>query len=349
MHPAARSTGSQLSPAATSSKPSEHTDAGSGDDRPDLLLAARLAGRLAAAHRRLEITATPRRFAAVVGWSSRRLAEPAWATAGPAHHRMAVNVQRVRSALAAAGAGQVFREVTAAGEPVEFVNRDRLSLHGVTLTANLDSPQGSELRLTGTNRFLGRVSGAGDLTGNGTAVFAALHSPGDSPAFVEVEGNLIYTDSARLHIELAGTDAGRYDRLTVAGDVTLSGRLTVSLIDGFRLAADQSFLFLDVAGLRHGEFANYAEGQAVDLHAGLKAAPGWLGMSPPLFITYLAGDGNDVALYTRPAAAFPSESAAAVPAPSTGMVAALLACLGIRRRRDGPGRAERPTRRAAVR
>jgi RNA polymerase sigma factor (sigma-70 family) len=196
-------------------------------------------------------------------------------------------------------------------------SRDRLALHDVTLTADLNRPRGTELQLTGTNRFLGTVSGAGHIRGGGTAVFASLHSPGDSPAFVDVEGSLVYTDDARLHIELAGTADGLYDRLTVTGDVTLAGDLTVSLIDGYRLAADQVFTILDIAGRGAGRFANYAEGQVIRLDAGLPADPGWLGPTPELFITYVGGDGNDVALYTLPAS---TPRGSPVPEPSTAVV-----------------------------
>lgn len=211
--------------------------------------------------------------------------------------------------------------------PASILNLDRLELSDELVVADLKSPRGSELVLAGVNVFTGNVSGAGHWRGDGTAVLAGTHSPGDSPAFVDVGGSLVYTPGSLLHLELAGTEDGEYDRLTVAGDVSLAAELMVSLIDGFTLAADQTFLVFDIAGLAEGRFVNYAEGDLVAINAG------GAGLSPELFITYRAGDGNDIALFTRGLDKIQGGVVTVVPEPATAAWLLLTATLVRRRRR----------------
>ncbi|MEM6854108.1 MAG: hypothetical protein AAF593_06835, partial [Planctomycetota bacterium] len=118
-----------------------------------------------------------------------------------------------------------------------------------------------------------------------------------------------------------------YDRLTVAGDVSLAAELMVSLIDGFTLAADQTFLVFDIAGLAEGRFVNYVEGDRVVVNAG------GAGLSPELFITYRAGDGNDIALFTRGLDKIQGGVVTVVPEPATAAWLLLTATLVRRRRR----------------
>ena len=221
-------------------------------------------------------------------------------------------------ALSVAGAASQ----AAVSTPTSILNLDRLELNGELVLDDLKSPRGSELVLAGVNHFAGDVSGAGHWRGDGTAVFAGTHSPGDSPAFVEVDGNLVYTPGSRLHLELAGLADGEYDRLTVAGDVALAADLTLSLIDGFRLAADQDFLVFDVAGTVDGRFANYGEG---DQLAVWSDSP-WLNPLDDvgLYITYGAGDGNDIALFTRLLGDAAPSGVATVPEPTTAIWLCLL-------------------------
>ena len=144
---------------------------------------------------------------------------------------------------------------------------------------------------------------------------------------MDVGGSLVYTPGSLLHLELAGTEDGEYDRLTVAGDVSRAAELMVSLIDGFTLAADQTFLVFDIAGMAEGRFVNYAEGDRVAVNAG------GVGFSPELFITYRAGDGNDIALFTRGLDKIQGGVATVVPAPATAAWMLLPATLVRRRRR----------------
>ena len=127
--------------------------------------------------------------------------------------------------------------------------------------------------------------------------------PGNSPASVQFGGNLELGTSTTTFIELGGDQIGDFDQLLIQGDLNLSGALEVSLIDDFRLGAQQEFLIADVVGLRNGFFNGFGEGDRVGNFGGFD-----------LFISYRAGTGNDISLFTS------------VPEPGT---AGLMGLLGI--------------------
>ena len=83
----------------------------------------------------------------------------------------------------------------------------------------------------------------------------------------------------------------------------------------FRLSIgfDQQFLFADIQGTRNGTFSELNEGELVGNFGGID-----------LFISYSAGDGNDIALFS------------AVPEPSTaGLLSlAMMLAMTLRRRTD---------------
>jgi T5SS/PEP-CTERM-associated repeat protein len=98
--------------------------------------------------------------------------------------------------------------------------------------------------------FFGDVSGSGNYTGLGTAVFLAAVSPGNSPASVSFGGNANLASTSTLNIELGGTTPGtQYDQLLVTGQLWLGGALQVSLINSFAPAAGDSFNILDWGSL----------------------------------------------------------------------------------------------------
>ncbi|MBX2850907.1 MAG: pentapeptide repeat-containing protein, partial [Phycisphaeraceae bacterium] len=173
----------------------------------------------------------------------------------------------------------------------------------LTNDGTVDGPTGPGHLLS----FLDDVDGAGSYTG--AVEFRQTFSPGNSPAVVSLE-TVILTDSSTLEIELAGLLSGEFDRLEISGDATLDGLLDVSLIDGFTLDANQEFEILDIAGTQTSQFTGLGEGALVDSFNGTE-----------LFITYQAGDGNDVGLYT------------AVPEPSSLALLTLGGLLIVRRRR----------------
>ena len=165
---------------------------------------------------------------------------------------------------------------------------------------------GGEIRTSAGSQtvFLGAVDGAGDFTGAGTVFFEGDLRPGNSPGVIEFGGDVVLSDSSLTQIELAGLGVGEYDRLNIAGDLFISGELDVELVDGFSLESNSSFLVFDVTGNLTGNFDQLAEGDRVGVFDGRD-----------LFISYQAGDGNDIALFT------------AVPEPTSGF--AILAVMGI--------------------
>ena len=61
--------------------------------------------------------------------------------------------------------------------------------------------------------------------------------------------------SSTTLLELAGTAAGQYDRLLVAGELEVSGALEVQLLDGFAPTSDTGFQIFAATDLS-GEFSS---------------------------------------------------------------------------------------------
>lgn len=141
-------------------------------------------------------------------------------------------------------------------------------------------------------RIFGAASGPGRYTGSGDVVFQSSIRPGigngiNSAGTMSLDGNMLQTVSTETHIEIFGTEIGSFDRLTVAGDVQLDGTLLVFLRGGFTPSGGQEFIIAEVGGTRSGTFIGLAEAALVGSIGGTD-----------VFITYTAGDGNDIALYT---------------------------------------------------
>ncbi|MGN6724711.1 MAG: beta strand repeat-containing protein [Tepidisphaeraceae bacterium] len=158
------------------------------------------------------------------------------------------------------------------------------------------------------------VSAGATLGGSGTisgdlAVIGGTLAPGNSPASLEIGGNLTLDAASTTAIELAGTafslnGTEQYDRLkltSASGSHTIAGTLAVDLLNGFTLTDNEAFgiLQLDDAALRSGTFTGLTtDGALVGTFGGQN-----------LFITYSGsfGDagaisttgGNDVVLYTQ--------------------------------------------------
>jgi hypothetical protein len=90
-----------------------------------------------------------------------------------------------------------------------------------TLTASVDP-----VTITG-----GRLSGSGTI--NNDVVCSGGVAPGSPAGTLTVNGDYAQTEAATCYIELAGPNAGQYDRLQVSGQATLAGRLIVKSINGF--------------------------------------------------------------------------------------------------------------------
>ena len=135
----------------------------------------------------------------------------------------------------------------------------------------------------GGSNGLGTVQAFGDLR------------PGNSPASVSFGRNLELGSNTVTHIELGGDLVDEFDQLLIGGDFLIDGNLEVALTDGFEWDYDQLFVIADVGGNVTGTFTGLDEGAIVDQLNGID-----------LRITYLAGDGNDIALFTDPAPISPT-------------------------------------------
>ena len=88
--------------------------------------------------------------------------------------------------------------------------------------------------------------------------------------------------------------------------VTLAGTLDVSFLEGFQLIEGMSFTIVDVQEKLSGEFDGLREGAWVTSYQGID-----------LFVSYKAGDGNDVGL----------KAVTAVPEPNTFFLIAILSLM----------------------
>ena len=156
----------------------------------------------------------------------------------------------------------------------------------------------------------GILAGNGQL--NGDTFVEGTISPGNSAGFTGFQGDLDLSSTALLEIELGGLASSQFDHLNVFENLMLDGDLQVSLINGFELSFGNEFLILDVFGNASGNFQGLGEGALVGNFGGRD-----------LFITYEAGNGNDVALFSS-----------SVPEPSAGVLIGLFAiAFGTNRRR----------------
>jgi T5SS/PEP-CTERM-associated repeat protein len=140
---------------------------------------------------------------------------------------------------------------------------------------------------SGSSVFFDDVSGAGSFTGTGHVFFEGNVNPGNSPAVVNFGGALTLGSGSHTLMELGGLNPGQFDQFKIAGDLNIMGSLSVSLWDNFQLGSNMSFLIADIGGARFGTFQGLGEGAFVGKFSG-----------QDLFITYSAGNGNDIALFS---------------------------------------------------
>ena len=102
--------------------------------------------------------------------------------------------------------------------------------------------------------FFGEQSGASSFTGTGTVYYIGDLRPGNSPASVLYEGDLVFGGAATLTLEIGGLTAGaEYDHVDVGGTLHADGALDVVLYGGFAPEVGASFDLLD-AGTMTGAF-----------------------------------------------------------------------------------------------
>ena len=117
---------------------------------------------------------------------------------------------------------------------------------------------GAEIRTNAGSRtvFFGSLTGAGPFTGTGVVEINGDLKPGNSPGFGSFAGDVELGPLAAFDIEIAGTTPGAaYDRVSVAGLLSLDGALDVSLLGGFMPALGDSFDVVDWGSLK-GTFAD---------------------------------------------------------------------------------------------
>lgn len=97
---------------------------------------------------------------------------------------------------------------------------------------------------------LGGSGVVGSISGPGTV------APGASAGILTVSGNVSFTNTNTLAMEIGGLTAGtEYDRLDVTGTISLDGvTLQGSLIGGFTPALGSSFTILQGSAI-NGQFA----------------------------------------------------------------------------------------------
>ncbi|MEQ8852381.1 hypothetical protein, partial [Gimesia sp.] len=128
-----------------------------------------------------------------------------------------------------------------------------------------------------------------DTTSTGTDMSVTL-APGNSPGQVTINGNLTLNADDVLELELNGTTAGTgFDQLIINGTLNL-GSASLNLIDGYDPTEGDQFLLLANDGTDPvvGTFVGLTEGYEFTDFLGV------IGQSA--FLTYLGGDGNDVAI-----------------------------------------------------
>ena len=157
--------------------------------------------------------------------------------------------------------------------------------------------------------FFGSYNGG--FNGLGTVQAFGDLRPGNSPGIVSFGGDLELGENTATYIELGGLLSGEFDQLLIGDDFLLDGSLNVSLIDDFKLGFNQEFLIADITGTRTGFFDGLSEGDLVGNYGGMD-----------LFISYGAGNGNDISLFT------------AIPEPgAVGLLSCLMLGWMTRRRR----------------
>jgi streptogramin lyase len=171
------------------------------------------------------------------------------------------------SLAASFGQMNVFGDVTnnASGKITVGVGANATFYGDVVQNGVLTIPSGN------TVEMFGAFSGSGGFTGGGTLRQDGDLRPGNSPALINLGGNLIVGASSTYHMELGGTTIGsQYDSIAVSNAATLGGTLEVDLINGFHPSLAEQFTAL-TWGSETGDFANYAD-LAVGGHLTLRHA-----------------------------------------------------------------------------
>ena len=139
--------------------------------------------------------------------------------------------------------------------------------------------------------FFGTYSGNG-VSGTGSVYYEADVSPGFSPASVNYGGSVTLDSTSDLKIELGGRTVGtQYDKVNVAGQLSLDGALNVVLINSFKPKAGDTFDILDWNSLS-GTFAGGVNLPALGGRIVWNSSQLYTTGTLSVVATYYAGDFN---------------------------------------------------------
>lgn len=137
----------------------------------------------------------------------------------------------------------------------------------------------------------GDWTGNSDFNGSGTVDFEAGVRPGSATNIVSVvnfAGDVTFQSDAEVEIEFAGMMPSQHDQMNIAGDLDISGSLSLSTIGSFEFSSEQEMTIIRVDGNSTGTFDGLAEGTVVDTIG-----------DADLIISYVGGDGNDVSIRSQ--------------------------------------------------
>lgn len=142
------------------------------------------------------------------------------------------------------------------GTKLSLNNALDLNGHALTVSGGGTLAVNNRVRTDGGSIVLaagGNMAGSGSVAGDVSNLAGQL-SPGNSPGTLRIQGDYAQGLAGSLMIEVAGTDAEvAYDRLVVSGTASLSGELTLVLLNQFRPALGDYFDVLEFENVR-GQF-----------------------------------------------------------------------------------------------
>ncbi|MDW4500562.1 VPLPA-CTERM sorting domain-containing protein [Sulfitobacter sp. D35] len=188
---------------------------------------------------------------------------------------------------------------------------------GNSFSGNVSIGAGGSLTIV-DGAVAGNVANRGLLTASGQTTFSGDVSIDGvfnvGAGLTTIGGDL---STGLLSFEFGGITDGTFARLDIADDLFIGGVIDFDIVAGLTLGKGQLFDIITVGGGVLGQFAGLGEGALIE------------GFSEDVFITYKAGDGNDIALFTSDGPPAHVPLPASVPVLLTGLGA--LAWIGRRR------------------
>lgn len=143
-----------------------------------------------------------------------------------------------------------------------------------------------EAELTINNGYFGNgeISGTGELLIHGDVEF------GPTPSTLRFDGTFRSSVTTNVKFRIGGQEPSQFDRLVVetfnAGLLDLGG-FEVELFNGYSVGPGEQYIIVSATNRLYTHWNGLTEGDLVTTLGG-----------EPVYITFEAGDGNDIALYT---------------------------------------------------